>query len=170
MVSSFDFGYNIGEVLSEYFDDLIFILNESFECEYINKSIHLEKLGYLSLKGKITDVVHHDDLQFGKVFLHNILKNGQAIENLRVRQKDTYKYYEFKGKSFKNKQQETKLLLTARDISLFELKYTDIVKNIGEAYFEVDLKGTFVFMNKSFTQMTGYSQNEMIGKNYKLLM
>ncbi|GAH77271.1 unnamed protein product, partial [marine sediment metagenome] len=52
----------------------------------------------------------------------------------------------------------------------FELKYTDIVENIREPYFEVDLEGTFVYINKSFIQMIGYSLDEMIGKNYKLLM
>jgi len=52
----------------------------------------------------------------------------------------------------------------------FELKYTEIVENILEPYFEVDLKGTFVYINKSFTQMIGYSRDEMIGKNYKHLM
>ena len=52
----------------------------------------------------------------------------------------------------------------------FKLKYTDIVENIREPYFEVDLDGTFVYINKSLTQMIGYSFDEMIGKNYKLLM
>ena len=52
----------------------------------------------------------------------------------------------------------------------FHLKYTDIVETIREAYFEVDLKGTFIYMNKSFAQMTGYSYDEMIGKNYNLLI
>jgi len=34
----------------------------------------------------------------------------------------------------------------------------------------VDLEGNFTYMNKSFTQMIGYSLDEMMGKNYAQLM
>jgi PAS domain S-box-containing protein len=340
MASSSEFGYNIGEVLTENLDDLIFVLNENFECEFVNEKIHIEKLGYLSLKNKITVIFHQDDLQLGNLFLQRLLKNGQAIEHLRIRQKNSYVYYEFKGKTFTNEKQEIKLLISSHDISQFkraerewlkkeeslkrsaddlqeirfwkllqttdektsfqksremldlvidnipqiiywknkdlvylgcnqnyalinnfdapnyilgkidkdlpwakinlntiqdreknvmnnnqseisietlnlpggktaffevnrvplnnleggivgilctynnisdrvkaeqtskmvQRKYTDLVESIREAYFEVELNGTFVFMNKSFTQMTGYSFDELVGKNYQLLM
>jgi len=171
MVSSSDFGYNIGEVLTDNLDDLIFVLNKNFECEFVNEKVHMAKLGYLSLRDKITAILHQDDLQIGNVFLQKLLKNGQAIEHLRIRQKDSYAHYEFKGKTFTNEKQETKLLITSRDISqAFEPKYAEILENIREAYFEVDLKGNFIFMNKSFTQMTGYSTDEMIGKSYSFVL
>jgi len=340
MASSSEFGYNIGEVLTENLDDLIFVLNENFECEFVNEKIHIEKLGYLSLKNKITVILHQDDLPLGNVFLQRLLKNGQAIEHLRIRQKNSYVYYEFKGKTFTNEKQEIKLLISSRDISQFKRserewlkkeevlkksaenlqeirfwkllqttdektsfqksremldlvidnipqiiywknkdlvylgcnqnyalinnfedpnyilgkkdedlpwakinlnkiqdrekgvmnknrseisietlnlpggktaffevnrvplnnleggivgilctynnisdrvraeqtskmvqgKYTDLVESIREAYFEVDLKGIFVFINKSFTKMTGYSFEDLIGKNYQLFM
>ena len=47
----------------------------------------------------------------------------------------------------------------------FENKYKKIIENIKEPYFEVDLKGNFTFMNKSFVQMTGYSYEELMRKN-----
>jgi len=340
MASSSEFGYNIGEVLTENLDELIFVLNEDFECEFVNEKTHIKKLGYLSLKNKITVILHQDDLQLGYGFLQRLVKNGQAVEHLRVRQKKNYVYYEFKGKTFTNEKQEIKILITSYDISqfkrserewvkkeeslkklsenlqeirfwkllqtkdekisfqkssemldlvidnipqiiywknkdlvylgcnqnyalinnledsnhvlgksdeyllwgklnlntikerenkvmktnksekrleslvlldgntacfevnrvplhnddgdivgilctynnitervkaeqntkAFELKYTEILENFREAYFEVDLKGNFTFMNKSFTQMTGYSSDEMIGNNYSLVM
>jgi hypothetical protein len=40
---------NFGDILIENFDDLIFILNENFECEYVNEIVHLKKLGYSCL-------------------------------------------------------------------------------------------------------------------------
>ncbi len=49
----------------------------------------------------------------------------------------------------------------------FEKKYKQIIDNIKEAYFEVDLEGNFTFVNKSFNQMTGYSYEELMRKNYK---
>jgi len=93
MASNSDFGYNIGEVLTENLDDLIFVLDENFECEFINEKIHIAKLGYLSLRDKITVILHQDDLQICNVFLQRLLKNGQVIEHLRIRQKNSYVYY-----------------------------------------------------------------------------
>ena len=170
MASSSDFGYNIGEIFEENYEDLIFVLNEDFKCEYVNEKVQLEKLGYICLNEKIFNVVHLEDIPNCQKYLQKLLKHGNATEILRIRQKEGFEYYEFKGKLFKNSNQEIKLFLTAGNISVFQLKYSDIVKNIVEAYFEVDLEGTFTFMNKSFSQMTGYALDEMRGKNYKLLM
>jgi hypothetical protein len=36
MGSSSGFGYNIGEVFTDNFNDLIFVLNKNYGCEYIN--------------------------------------------------------------------------------------------------------------------------------------
>ena len=38
---------------------------------------------------------------------------------------------------------------------------------IGDAYFEVDLKGTFTFVNDQMTQHLQYSKEELLGMNYK---
>ncbi|MFX1409202.1 MAG: PAS domain S-box protein [Promethearchaeota archaeon] len=46
-------------------------------------------------------------------------------------------------------------------------KYRSIIKNIKECYFEVDLKGNFTFFNDSLYKLLDYSQNELIGLNYK---
>ncbi|GAG91599.1 unnamed protein product, partial [marine sediment metagenome] len=54
--------------------------------------------------------------------------------------------------------------------SLQKKKFERIIDNIKEAYFEVDMEGKFTFMNNSFTQMTGYSSNELMSKDYAQLM
>jgi PAS domain S-box-containing protein len=38
---------------------------------------------------------------------------------------------------------------------------------IGDAYFEVDLKGTFTFVNDQMTQHLQYSKEELLGMNYR---
>ena len=48
-----------------------------------------------------------------------------------------------------------------------EEKYRSILENIQEAYFEVDLAGNFTFFNKSFCRILGYSEEEMMGMNYR---
>jgi len=48
-----------------------------------------------------------------------------------------------------------------------EEKYRNILENIQEAYFEVDLAGNFTFFNDSLCRLTGGSREELIGANYK---
>ena len=47
-----------------------------------------------------------------------------------------------------------------------EEKYRTILENIEDAYYEVDLKGNFVFFNKVFPMLLGYPAEELIGMNY----
>ncbi|MHA2123513.1 MAG: PAS domain S-box protein, partial [Promethearchaeota archaeon] len=49
-----------------------------------------------------------------------------------------------------------------------EEKYGGILENIKESYFEVDLKGNFSFFNDSFTELLGYSRDELINSNYRV--
>jgi PAS domain S-box-containing protein len=46
-----------------------------------------------------------------------------------------------------------------------EKKYRNILENIEDGYFEVDLAGSFTFYNDSTCRITGYSADEMIGMN-----
>ena len=128
MASASNFGYNIGDILKEYLDDPIFILNKDYEFEYSSDKLHLKNLGLISLKGKITDILHPNDFQRGVDFLQNVSKVEQAVETLRVRYGDNFRFYEFKGRLFKNKAQETKYLITTRDITQFKKKEEDWVK------------------------------------------
>jgi diguanylate cyclase (GGDEF)-like protein/PAS domain S-box-containing protein len=48
-----------------------------------------------------------------------------------------------------------------------EEKYRNILENIQEAYFEVDLAGNFTFFNDSLCRITGCSREELIGANYR---
>jgi len=215
MASTTNFGYNIGDVLKEYLDDPIFILNKDYEFEYITENFLLKHLGLNSLEGKMTDILQPNYSQRAVNFLQKVLKFEQAVEIMRVRYGDKSKFYEFKGRLFKNEAQEIKYLITTRDVTqfkkkeddwnkkeknlkktaenmqeirfwkllltkdektlfqksiAFEKKYRQIIDNIKEPYFEVDLEGNFTYVNKSFTQMYGYSYDEMVSKNYTQLM
>jgi PAS domain S-box-containing protein len=46
-------------------------------------------------------------------------------------------------------------------------KYRTILDEIGDAYFEVDLKGTFTSVNDQMTQHLQYSKEELLGMNYR---
>lgn len=46
-----------------------------------------------------------------------------------------------------------------------ETKYRTIIENIEEGYYEVDLEGSFTFVNDALTRIFGYPESELIGMN-----
>lgn len=51
-----------------------------------------------------------------------------------------------------------------------EEKYRTIIENIEDGYFEVDLRGSFTFVNEQVCHMIGYDHEEIIGLNYRQYM
>jgi diguanylate cyclase (GGDEF)-like protein/PAS domain S-box-containing protein len=65
-------------------------------------------------------------------------------------------------------QSERATLGSFMDISerkMMEEKYKNILENIQEGYFEVDLAGNFTFFNDSVCRVLGYSPKELMGMN-----
>ncbi|MCK9275277.1 MAG: sigma 54-interacting transcriptional regulator [Syntrophales bacterium] len=54
-----------------------------------------------------------------------------------------------------------------KHLKVLQEKYQQILDGIEEGYVEVDLKGTIVLCNKSFSTITGYSTKELLGMNYR---
>jgi len=52
-------------------------------------------------------------------------------------------------------------------INRSEEKYRNILENMQEGYFEVDLAGNFTFFNDSMAQLYDYSKEELLGMNYR---
>ena len=49
-------------------------------------------------------------------------------------------------------------------------KYKNILENIQEGYFEIDLNGNFILFNKALCRILGYSGEELINLHYEMLM
>ena len=49
-----------------------------------------------------------------------------------------------------------------------EERYRTIIDEIDDGYYEVDLAGSFTFVNDSMSRILGYSRKELIGMNYLL--
>ncbi len=45
-----------------------------------------------------------------------------------------------------------------------EERYRTILENMQEVYYEIDLAGTFIFLNEAFYEHLGYTKEEMMGK------
>jgi PAS domain S-box-containing protein len=52
-------------------------------------------------------------------------------------------------------------------IKYSEKRYGTVLDEIQDAYFEVDLKGAFTFVNDQMTQHLQYSKEELLGMNYR---
>jgi len=48
-----------------------------------------------------------------------------------------------------------------------ETRYKTILETIEDSYFEVDLSGEMSFFNNALCRMTGYSEAELRGMNYR---
>jgi len=51
-----------------------------------------------------------------------------------------------------------------------EEKYRNILENIDDGYFEVDIAGNFTFFNESMCKILGYSEDELMGMNNREFM
>jgi len=49
-----------------------------------------------------------------------------------------------------------------------EEKYRTVLEEMDEGYYEVDMAGTFTFVNDAMSRILGYSRDELIGMNYKI--
>jgi len=49
-------------------------------------------------------------------------------------------------------------------------KYRRIIENSNDGYFELDLNGDFTFFNPAFSELLGYTSEEIMGSNYQNFM
>ncbi len=50
-----------------------------------------------------------------------------------------------------------------------EKKYRELLENMMEGYYALDLKGNFTFVNDYWCKTVGYSKEELLGKNFRLI-
>ncbi len=72
--------------------------------------------------------------------------------------------------SSQEKQPPTKHSYLEKQLINSEEKYRTILESIEEGYFEVDLAGNVTFFNSSMLKMIGYTEEELLGLNYREFM
>ena len=124
MTSTFRNISKIGKIFSENIDDLIFILNEKYQCEYIN----FQKL---TSKKKFNDYVHPQDFKRVSKLLKDIFKTGYGSEEVQIRYDGKpFRWFEIKGKSFKDSEDNIrKVFLICRDITKFKKFEFELTKS-----------------------------------------
>jgi len=66
-----------------------------------------------------------------------------------------------------HKKAEIEREATLEELRKSEEKYRNILENIEDGFFEVDLEGNFTFFNNATCKLLGYSRNELMGMNYR---
>ena len=122
--------YDVRNVLYDSLDDLIYIIGEDHICEFINTPVHEKRLGYNSIGKKIQDFVHIQDLKKLNKFFSKLKEIGQENEQLRIKEKTGYRYYEMKGKKFYDDTSNLKFFLHLKDITDYKDNETKLLNHV----------------------------------------
>jgi diguanylate cyclase (GGDEF)-like protein/PAS domain S-box-containing protein len=89
--------------------------------------------------------------------------------SLSVKNKDEKKKFKEMGKSKSELKESAALKKRAAGPQNSENaeKYQNILRNIHDGCFELDLAGNLTFFNESVSRILGYSQEELMGMNYR---
>ncbi|MFW9989614.1 MAG: PAS domain S-box protein [Candidatus Odinarchaeota archaeon] len=123
----------IGRILSENVEDLIFILNEKYNCEYNNFQQY-------PISKKINDYVHPQDFERVSRLLKDIFRTGYGSEEIQLKYDGKpFKCFEIKGKSFiDSEDRKKKVLLICRDISKYKKLELDLKRSQASFYEIID--------------------------------
>lgn len=163
--------------LFDGFPDMCFLINDKGDIRFYNKASS-EKLEILNGKTDIFfDYVELCDRNETQNLFNKSLNLGKPEEiETRLFFKKNFinvklSFVPFKSQEFK----ERLTLVTARDISEEKKKEMDLIRffNVAENTVNplqiTDLNGKMIYVNKAFETASGYSKDELIGRNPSIL-
>lgn len=164
------------ELISENMNDMVLIIDQKGNIEYCTPSAatltgySYEKLLQMNLFNKIPNEIQVEKL---KNAITGFLKNQQSglIEFELERNNGINRWFEASLKPInKSKSGDYKILMTVRDVQerwLREQEYKRnslIAEQTSSAVIITDRDGRISFTNKAFEKMTGYMEEEVLGK------
>ncbi|MEB2354118.1 MAG: PAS domain S-box protein, partial [Ignavibacteriales bacterium] len=163
--------------LFDGFPDMCFLINDKGDIRFYNKASG-EKLEILNGKTDIffdyVELCDRNETQ--NLFSKSLkLRKPEEIETRLFFKKNfinvKLSFVPFESHGF----QERLTLVTARDISEEKKKEMDLIRffNVAENTVNplqiTDLNGKMIYVNKAFENASGYSKDELIGKNPSIL-
>jgi PAS domain S-box-containing protein len=162
-------------LIYENANDLIRVLNDRFEFEYLNEKVHKRILGYSKedLIGQThLPFLHPDDRRNAIKSTVRNLKRGKGSYQARFKdKKGNYRWFEFSATIFFDRKGEKKILSIARDIGerkraeeelkRSEERYRLISQNAEENLFIFDMNMKLIYNDTSVPNILGYSYEEM---------
>ena len=182
----YDDGYKsiqLKEILNFIFndaDDLIMILNDNYEFEWLNQDAHEKTLGYTKedLLGKVApDLIHPDDLEYVFEQLDDIFEKREGRVTARIKRIDgDFVWIDIRGHIFKSKSGMDKMFIIGRDISELKIseqklreseeKYRLIMENAEDFLLVLNDRFKIEFFNEpAVFKVLGYTHQDGIGKN-----
>ncbi len=165
------------KLILENLNDMIYIIDEKLNAEYINESVFINQLGYSFedvTKLNPLHAVHPDDYQKAIKAIRNGIKRGSGSVDLRLRgKKGNYMIYHLTGKFFIDIDGLQKVLIISNDITAqkeFERKlieseerYRLITENSSDLIRIFDNKFKIKYINKAHFEILRYTNDELIG-------
>lgn len=166
----------IFKLISNNLCDMVCIISPQGVIEYSTPSgaqitgYPLDKLYKINFLERIPQLRHREIFQ--KAF-SNVHKNQEAglVEFEFEKPKNSKRWLEASIKPIlQNKSQEQKFLLIIRDVHQRKLNEFEFTKNsmiaeqTSSAVIITDVEGGINFVNDAFEKMTGYTENEVLGK------
>ncbi len=163
--------------------DVVVELRLDFIIDYINPQI-LDLAGYQpdEIIGRNSlEFIHPDDRQEVIKAIDKGIKTGETISIVfRIQHKEGFYVPTFaRGRKIEYDNQ-TRIISTLRDISKelkkeqklkeSDVRYREIIENIKDGYFEIDLNGNYTYVNNYICKYLNVSKDEIIGKNYTLFL
>ena len=174
----------------EHSSDIIVLLNLEGTIIYINPAVQ-QVLGFMPEErtgAKGFELVHPDDIKFLADSFNTLARdtNSPVIQGEpHLRHKDgSWRTLEAVGSNLVHNNVIEAVIINYRDITERkkteealresearhrerEERYRNILDNMEEAYYEVDLKGNFTFFNATAVTNLGYTDNVMMGMNFR---
>lgn len=169
------------ELILNHSAEIFQVLDGYGKIHYVNSAVEMHS-GYTpeEMVGRSSfDFVHPDDREAVSRAFKKLRKKSGVIEKLQVRalHKDgEYRILESTGKSVKDKDGKTKIIVQPRDITaqkiierklkLKEEKFQKIFNNAGVGIAILDLNGKLIEINTQLTSFLGYTKQELLGKKF----
>jgi len=163
--------------------DIIVELDLDFIITFINPQVY-DVFGYSpeELTGKMAiDFIHPDDVSKIVESIKNGIKTREIItENFRIKHKKGYYIPVLTKGRVVDYENQTKIVAVFRNISKeieveqkvkeSDEKYREIIENIEDGYFELDLAGNYTYINEYIIRHLGIPKEKLLGKNSSTLI
>lgn len=135
-------------------------------------------LGYpekILLEKPITEYIHPDDIQHTLQELEKFKKGVTTINYINRYRKQNGNYLWFDwiatmdsstGKIFAVARDITSRKNMEKELEKSEMKFRKMVEEIYDGVYTCDANGYFTYVNSGCAKITGYSENELIGKHF----
>jgi PAS domain S-box-containing protein len=115
----------------------------------------------------LTDIT---ELEQNKLLISDFALHDTVTDNLQLLRSKEITNYDLIKVNEELKQNQEKLLENNEFLKLAEEKYKILVESSTDIIFRVNSEGRYIYVNPTASKITGYTENEIIGKPFTFLL